>query len=168
LTNWTKESALAYIAAHTVICDNGCHEWQGSRTKDGYGQLSIDSLIRAFGIKGVHRLMAHLAHGHVFTSRNQQVMHSCHNRACNNPDHISVGTPAQNMADMRLRNPDLCKGENHPRAKLTTEMVREIKRMMAFGWTNQYIHQNVPGLENVKKNVVSMIRCNRRWAHVTI
>jgi len=56
--------------------------------------------------------------------------HTCDVRHCINPDHLYEGTRAQNMQDARDRgrlvNP---RGEQHPKARLSDQDVRDIRRL---------------------------------------
>lgn len=65
------------------------------------------------------------------------VRHRCDNPACINPNHLELGTHAQNMRDMKDRN-RAAKGESNAAARLTEENVREIlstykRRSLEFG-----------------------------------
>jgi hypothetical protein len=70
--------------------DTGCHLWTGTE-KGGYGQIAICA----------RRLAWELANGPI--PRGMQVLHRCDEPRCCNPDHLFLGTQAENMADMRRK-----------------------------------------------------------------
>ena len=81
---------------------SGCWIWVGAMVRSGYGQLTF---------KGKHKA-AHRASYEAFKGPIQDggwVLHKCDVRACVNPDHLYVGTPIDNRADMLSRS-----GWSHP------------------------------------------------------
>lgn len=74
-----------------------CREYQGSSNADGYG-IRQGHAGRRFGTKYVHRQVWIMAHGPI--PPGMVVMHSCDNRLCFRLDHLSLGTQAENHADM--------------------------------------------------------------------
>lgn len=74
-----------------------CHEWTGSRNSHGYGYFRRDS---------AHRWAWRFAHGAV--PPGLFVCHHCDNPSCVRPDHLFVGSQADNMQDAarkgRIRN----------------------------------------------------------------
>ena len=76
-----------------VVTDSGCLEYQGYRNELGYGQVRVDrsALLR------VHRVVYEAVNGPI--PDGLVVRHTCDNPPCCNPDHLVVGTQAENMRD---------------------------------------------------------------------
>lgn len=100
-----------YRFRKNVLIDQatGCWEWMAYRDRDGYGQCYTDS-------NGTRPLKAHryalsFATG-VEVEKGQVVMHSCDNRGCVNPGHLSFGTVQDNIKD-KVNKGRQAKGETH-------------------------------------------------------
>lgn len=92
-----------------------------------------------YGVKGykrktyrAHRLAYALHHNLDPSSMGGVVMHSCDNRACVNPAHLSLGTHQANMADMVAKDRQ-AKGSTHGRSILSEELVGIIRARFVKG-----------------------------------
>lgn len=110
----------------------GCMNWTGYQHKDGYGALSYQ---RRYWL--THRLAWLLTHGDI--PEGFCVCHSCDNRLCCNPDHLFLGSHADNMGDMKRKGRRLRvnTGERNGRAKVTAEQVSEIRASYSAGGARQ-------------------------------
>lgn len=92
---------------HKISMGDGCWRWLANTDRRGYGHLTIKGkAVQA------HRFAYELFVG---PPGDLFVLHRCDNPACVRPDHLWLGTHADNMADMKTKNrahrrpsPDLC------------------------------------------------------------
>ena len=94
----TKEQAEKILSGRIAINPESTHHvWTGQVNGNGYGQVQIN------GKKYLtHRLIAFLHLGLDITDIKMQVNHKneCNLTRCVNPDHLYLGTQAQNMKDL--------------------------------------------------------------------
>jgi hypothetical protein len=120
-----------------------CVEWQGSKTKAGYGNMRRDGQTVY-----VHRwIMEQMGHD----ISGKTVMHSCDNPACYRYEHLSIGTHHENMQDAARKF--------RGRAKLTADQVREIR-------SSSESSRAAGRRYGVDKAVIQRVRSGKSYAHV--
>lgn len=107
-----------------------CWVWTAGRS-EGYGRFMTISIGGVADTVGAHVFSHWLATG-VWPSQGMDVRHSCHNRACVNPAHLSLGTRLDNMRDMKEAGRQR-RGEDKPNHKLTWLAAASIREAHAQG-----------------------------------
>jgi len=82
-----------------VCKTEGCWEWTGSKNNHGYGRINVNRY-PAYA----HRVAYELVTGEDITGL--ELLHSCDNPGCVNPDHLTPGTHKENMRDMTAKGRD--------------------------------------------------------------
>ncbi len=134
-----------------------CWEWTGGVDGCGYGQLRGNNvkLVKA------HRFSYILANGEI--PKGMCVLHTCDNPPCCNPDHLFLGTHADNSQDkVNKGRQSKLKGERAGRAKLTDKNVREIRSLIAKGW----VYTRIARRFGVGKSTIGYIGTGETWTHV--
>jgi hypothetical protein len=133
--------------------DSKCWEWQRGVAANGYGATRLNNKnVRS------HRVAWYLTHG---TWPSDLILHSCDNRRCCNPNHLRVGTPADNAADMVSRGRQL-RGERNHQAKLKIESVQQIKRFLRSGISQRVLARQF----NVSQPTIGKINQGQTWEWV--
>lgn len=131
-----------------------CWIWNGYRRPGGYGEVYIE-------VKGKRtRPLAHRAMYQVFRGDigDTPLCHRCDNPSCVNPDHLFLGTRADNNADRNAKGRQ-AKGEAHGFAKLTAADVRSIRRDKR--------HRNqIAKSYGVASNTIQAVQTRKTWRHV--
>lgn len=97
-----------------------CWPWLAS-IRNGYGNHCINKVTCY-----AHRYAYELSHGKPPAGRAIQVMHSCNNKLCCNPAHLSLGTASQNtMAS--YKDGLTPAGERHGKAKYSDSLIEIIR-----------------------------------------
>jgi HNH endonuclease len=141
---------------------DGCWEWQAHRDRDGYGRFTVPDREKRFPAPA-SRIAWELANG-TRVPDGLIVCHHCDNPPCCRPDHLYVGTFADNVRDSYERgrqNPP--RGERQGGSKLTAEQIREIRTLILNG----HRHRDIAARFAVDPSLISRIRHGEVWAHVT-
>lgn len=149
-------------------CSNpdACWIWKGQKNTKGYGEIEVE--YKRVGPdkwrpvrKRAHRASYEFHCGPI--PAGMMVCHHCDTPLCINPKHLFVGTARDNFNDMRSKGRENYRssahpGENNPNAKLTNEIVRQIRKTRLeeglsysklgarFGIEKKHAHEIVTGL----------------------
>ena len=141
-----------------VLGIDDCWEWQGASDGRGYGHFSFKH--RA---DKAPRIAWFLFSG-TYPGK-LDVLHKCDNPPCVNPNHLFLGTAKDNAIDMVKKG--RCKskglpGEQSGNAKLTTNQVILIKRLLALGYGTTLIGKQF----NVYPSTIHFIKQGETWRHI--
>lgn len=119
-----KKTPAEKFWAHvpTGVTPGDCWEWQGSRDACGYGCLWV--LIDGRRLQRAHRAAWALYRGPI--PDGMLIRHRCDNPPCCNPDHLELGTYAQNSDDKVARRRQAA-GPRLPQTRVTDEQLRDLR-----------------------------------------
>lgn len=156
---WSKVNKDGPTTAHM---ESPCWVWVGPKSF-GYGRTGLD------GRKiWAHRFSWEAHRGPI--PPNLRVLHRCDDRACVRPDHLFLGTQADNMRDMVAKgrhaasvHPErVVRGEAHGCAKLDEGRVRSIRAALASGEAQASIARRF----QCSLSTVNAISTGRLWRSV--
>lgn len=105
--------------------NGGCWLWGGAQ-KNGYGHI----IMPGGKTTSTHRAMYQAVRGEI--PEGLCVCHRCDVRACVNPDHLWLGTHADNAADKEAKGPKP-KVERNCKAKMSEADVVELRALRSEG-----------------------------------
>lgn len=161
-SNLSRDQILADTAYYEVrfwsrvAKGDGCWEWTGAVKSNGYGHLGIK-----YQTFLAHRVAWTLAYGPIPDSL--VVCHKCDNRLCCRPDHLFLGTIADNQHDMFSKGRGrigIGPGELNEQAKLTASEVQTIRAMHAAGTHTQ---SALAAMFGVGRTTITMIVNRKNW-----
>jgi hypothetical protein len=141
---------------HDYLVDpvTGCWNWQLAKDRRGYGRRRFN------GRSGrpAHRAAYEIANGPI--PDGMCVCHRCDNPSCVNPDHLFIGTYADNNHDRDRKGHQVSLvGEASRAAVITSDQAREIRRRCAEGERQASVARDL----GVSKTVVWGVVHRKTW-----
>ncbi len=151
----TRNLTTAQRFGQSVNKTSDCWLWTDRLKDNGYA---------TFTWKGVghyvHRYSYGLHYGKFDTTL--QVLHTCDVRNCVNPEHLFLGTIADNMADKVAKGRQR-RGVAHLMAKLTEEDVTKIRHAYA---EKRYSQSQLGKQFGVTQTCIGAIVRRKTWSHI--
>lgn len=136
---------------------NGCWHWLGALNSSGYGHMSKTPAGTL-----AHRISWLLHYGEV-PPAHLLVCHTCDNRGCVNPEHLFLGTIADNNADRDAKGRfSPLRGCSNGNSKLDDVSVSKIKAALFGGCTQSSLAEKYC----VSQATISDIKRGRIWTHI--
>jgi hypothetical protein len=147
---------LAFLMTALEAAQPGdCMIWPYQRSWNGRGKVFANGKSQ-----GAHRIACEHRHGPP-PSGDHEAAHDCGNGhlGCFSPFHMRWATPAQNQAD-RLIHGTMLRGNSHPRASLTEDQVREVRRLYATG---EYSQRQLAEQFGVARRTIGAMTDGQNW-----
>lgn len=134
-----------------VVKTDNCWIWKGCLIPGGYGQIWLNNRM-----VNAHRVAWEITYGHI--PERLYVLHSCDNPPCIRPNHLFLGTQAENQQDS-ISKGRFARGGKNGQAKLTISKVNEIKisKLSQRKLANQF---------HVSRRTITDILKGRSWKWV--
>lgn len=98
-----KKLKERFEAKFIPVTESGCWLWEATAHSRGYGLIHTGRKLTKAHMEFAHRFSYELYKGHR-PSREEEVCHKCDVPSCVNPDHLFLGSHADNMLDMAKKN----------------------------------------------------------------
>jgi len=149
-----------------------CWPWVGVQWRGGYGRFYTSAPRKSL----VSSRVAYVLANKLSLNDGVLVCHKCDNPSCCNPEHLFIGTHADNHADRdskgrqakglrhgtKTRPESIRRGEHHYEAKLTDVEAFEIKTLEAIGLKVRLIAD----MYGVNAQSVRNISRGHTWSHI--
>lgn len=138
-------------------CLSGCWLWTGGKNPGGYGFVGFKDKGKT-GFILAHRLSYRMYRGKI---NGLHVCHHCDNPLCVNPDHLFLGTPADNTMD-RMRKSRQARGKSLPISKLDPLQITVIRECRK----EKIPQHKIARYFNVHQSLISYIERKKIWNYV--
>lgn len=167
-TKTCKRKPVADRLWSKVNKTKGCWEWQGAKSGFGYGVIGV-YVNGARKLQKTHRVSWTLKYGDI--PDGMCVLHKCDNPKCVNPDHLFLGSYADNVHDCIDKGrfhilkpgapPPRHLGELNGLSKLTSQQVLDIRNM-----SKTMTRAEIAKIYSVSRSTVTDIVNRNTWRHI--
>lgn len=134
--------------------NSGCILWLRGCSPQGYGHIKIGPRTTRLA----HRVAYHVAFGPIPSGLS--VCHKCDVPSCINPNHLFLGTNADNVADKVAKGrATAVRGAKHHKARLTKTQVVAIR-------ADPRTHKEIAVAYGVSRGAISSIKAATSWGYV--
>lgn len=137
---------------------DGCWKWRGAKDRDGYGIFDAEW-------KGVRYTKAHRFSYAFHLGEDpglRQVLHRCDNPECTNPEHLFLGSNADNMADKIAKGrARVARGEESGPAILSESQARAIL-------ADPRPYAEISSEYGVATSTISSLKNRDSWRHLEV
>lgn len=138
-----------------------CWGWTGG-TDSGYGKISVKN--KNLGAH-IFSYFLHTGYHPDYKGKQEVIMHSCDNPPCCNPEHLSLGTLADNIAD-KVAKGRQAKGNKNGKSKVTEDQVF-LMRLVHSAFPSLYSQEKLGEIFNMSAiNVATVLQGTKTWSHV--
>lgn len=141
--------------------NSGCWLWTARACGTGYGEIYVEGKI-----KRAHRVAYELHKSSIpedkATAHGVCVLHRCDTPLCVNPDHLFLGTNADNMADKAKKGRAVTNkfaGETNGQSKLTESQAKAV-------YEHEGTRLEISEKFGISISQVARIKTKQRWAHI--
>jgi len=129
-----------------------CWLWIGGKSSFGHGRFRVGEKLYS-----PHRLAYEFFYESI--PENKHICHHCDNPSCVRPDHLFLGSHAQNMADMVSKNRHAhgSKSGGAKLCELDVWLIRQLRHIK---------NREVARFFSISESIVSQIHSRQIWKHV--